>query len=464
MAGLGLSDAVRNYQHGVQFSQQQEQLAVQKEQQQRQLEIQRQIDEANKAATGVIEKSKAEWAMNGAQGNYTPNETTMFRAAEAKQAALAKAGLWDHYMAERAKVAPMMIQARAKALQMYEADGDPVRLALNLGPTFFDGKDVTGAEKITDDGANGPPGPARMRIKFSDGTDQEVDVEKMAKAIKVGMQDPAAWVKSEAMKDMERFRAETEVDKQRRITSDRGAEARKTASHRSDLRLGEQDNKADNQLGLIEEKNAGAERVQTIRKEVSEGRNAAMVDAARGRERVGSPAAKERAAKDPAVAGVRALDGEIKDARDRIKLNKDRAASSKDKEEIKRLEADTEAQFKAIDEALKKRSSMRRGGASSPGLDTVAPDAMGQARDEAMSSGQPVEFNLGGKRGTIAPSGSLADAAPAKPAAKPTKDAKPTKPAKDDTPPVDLLKAGVRTKFRNGQVWTLQGGKPVRVN
>jgi hypothetical protein len=32
-----------------------------------------------------------------------------------------------------------------------------------------------------------------------------------------------------------------------------------------------------------------------------------------------------------------------------------------------------------------------------------------------------------------------------------------------EAPPVSLLKEGVRTKFKNGQVWTLRGGKPIRV-
>jgi len=32
-----------------------------------------------------------------------------------------------------------------------------------------------------------------------------------------------------------------------------------------------------------------------------------------------------------------------------------------------------------------------------------------------------------------------------------------------DAPPVSMLKEGIRTRFANGQVWTLRGGKPVRV-
>lgn len=36
-------------------------------------------------------------------------------------------------------------------------------------------------------------------------------------------------------------------------------------------------------------------------------------------------------------------------------------------------------------------------------------------------------------------------------------------PAASSTPPASMLKEGVRTKFKNGEVWTLQGGKPVKV-
>jgi len=37
-------------------------------------------------------------------------------------------------------------------------------------------------------------------------------------------------------------------------------------------------------------------------------------------------------------------------------------------------------------------------------------------------------------------------------------------PAQQTTPPASMLKDGVKTKFKNGQVWTLRDGKPVRVN
>ena len=47
-------------------------------------------------------------------------------------------------------------------------------------------------------------------------------------------------------------------------------------------------------------------------------------------------------------------------------------------------------------------------------------------------------------------------AADAAPAAAPA-------PAPSSTPPVNLLKEGVNTRFKNGQVWTLKNGKPVKV-
>jgi hypothetical protein len=50
--------------------------------------------------------------------------------------------------------------------------------------------------------------------------------------------------------------------------------------------------------------------------------------------------------------------------------------------------------------------------------------------------------------------GTAAPAAPAAPGAPSATTA---------APPVTLLKEGVRTKFKNGQVWTLKNGKPERV-
>lgn len=66
-------------------------------------------------------------------------------------------------------------------------------------------------------------------------------------------------------------------------------------------------------------------------------------------------------------------------------------------------------------------------------------DAANAAVDEILNGGQ---------------SGSDRPAAPTAAAA----------PAQQTTPPASMLKAGVNTRFKNGQVWTLRDGKPVRVN
>lgn len=73
-----------------------------------------------------------------------------------------------------------------------------------------------------------------------------------------------------------------------------------------------------------------------------------------------------------------------------------------------------------------------------------------QARAEAVSSGQDVQLDIGGRRTTLeGGTGRERASTPAQTSA---------------APPVELLKEGVRTKFKNGQVWTLRGGKPVRVD
>lgn len=55
-----------------------------------------------------------------------------------------------------------------------------------------------------------------------------------------------------------------------------------------------------------------------------------------------------------------------------------------------------------------------------------------------------------------------ATSSPATPSAKPAPGGKPAA-APSSTPPINLLKEGVETSFKNGQTWTLKNGKPVQV-
>ena len=156
MAGLGLAGAFEGYMRGKQFAQQQEQYAQQQEEVAKQRDTQQRVERAKKRALQTLDEAKAQWAMNGAQGTFQPSEATNLKMAESYGRALADEGLYDHYMENRVRTAPMVLQARSKAYQQYTADGDSVKLALALGPTFFDGKDVVGAERIGGDENGGP--------------------------------------------------------------------------------------------------------------------------------------------------------------------------------------------------------------------------------------------------------------------------------------------------------------------
>lgn len=207
MAGYGLTQAVQAYQHGTEWRQRQDQLAQQEK-------LQAGREAADKAAAGVLEASKAEWALNGAQGTYQPNDGTMFKAAQARGAELAKVGDWQGYMQNEAQVQKQRIRVRSSALQRYEQDGDFEALARTVDPTMANGKEIVGAERI-----GGMPGlasigreatPTKFRFKFSDGSEAELDPEAMVKKLKLSLIDPVASAEQEVKLNF--LRAQNEVE------------------------------------------------------------------------------------------------------------------------------------------------------------------------------------------------------------------------------------------------------------
>lgn len=413
MAGLGLMNAVQGYMRGKQFADQQQELEHQKrkraEEEARQADLRAKLEEANKAFGGVIDSSKAKWAIDGAPGSYAPNEETLFRAAEARGATLAKHGMWDQFMQNEAQVAPLRGRARLKAVQRYEMDGDAEALARSIYPTLFDGKQLVGVKR--DDG-NGT-GPAALQLEMSDGSKHVMPVDQLHRMAKVAA-DPEA-LKREALLNFERAKAEIFVDRHGKVAKARGDEA---------IRV---DNaKTQNQTGLAVLNNASRERINA-------GRDEAIKQQAHGRER--AAAGSRRAASDPSAAPV----PQAQSLGDGLTLLPDAA----DAEQPPRPE-----------------------------------QAMGAARREAATTRKPVEFNLGGQQGMLTRDGGLADAKPAKdapgvrpaklpakkPAAEADPEAKQSATKGDKSPPAKMLKEGVRTKFANGQTWTLRDGKPVQIN
>lgn len=236
MAGLGLTQAVQAYQQGTEWRQRQD--ALQKQQQREAI-----IEQANQAAAAVIDASKAEWALNGAQGQYTPNDTTMFKAAEARGQALAKGGDWDGFIKNEATVQQQRIRVRANALQRYEQDGDFEALARTAYPTVFDGKEIVASERLGGmpalDSINRPATPTKFKFKLSDGSTQEVEPEQIIKKLKMSLIDPVKAAEQEVELNFKRTAAEIEAAKQKEIEAEKGRQARLTDGVRTtnDIRV-----------------------------------------------------------------------------------------------------------------------------------------------------------------------------------------------------------------------------------
>lgn len=223
MAGLGLVNALDQYQQGVDFKQRQEELGIQKQRRDN-------LMAADKAATDVIEKSKAEWALNGAQGTYTPNDTTMFKSAEARGQALAKAGHWEDYLRNEATVQTQRQRVRAGAMQKYEQDGDIEALARTVYPTVFDGKEIVSAEKIegADAVAGLPAAPTKIKFKLSDGSEQAFEPQKIVAMVKQSLIDPVKAAEMEIQQNFLRTKADIEAAGKIKVEAAKGEEARKT--------------------------------------------------------------------------------------------------------------------------------------------------------------------------------------------------------------------------------------------
>jgi len=453
MAGLGLAQGIRDYQktyqNQVQFQQQQEQV-------QRQRKMQADIDAANKAAMDVIAQSQQEWQAQGAPGEYRPNAETFFRAAEARGNHLAKAGLFDAFMENEARVAPMKLRARTEALQRYQTDGDFDRLARSVYPTLFDGMTIKGSEVVggNDDSA-GPPEPAKYKFKLSNGSDVVLEPSKLVATLKASLVDPAESAKREALLNFER--AKTEIH-----TAGRLKEI--DAQGKSNMAL--EDKRAGNRLELQDAKDDEA-----FWREVQRGENMVSREAERNKRPAAAGAngraprgddgmtPSERIRSDQqnrlgAERQVKLLLDQVKEKSKQMNEGprEDRAAR---RSELLALQAKLAAANDALEQlnqpqSLSDATPPKAGAGAAP---VGGSAGLEMARSEAVSTGRPVQIDIGGRRGTFDAKGGLSDAAPsAKPSASDSK-----------TPPVDKLKEGVHTKFKNGQVWMLRNGKPVKV-
>lgn len=245
MRGYGLMQAVQAYQQGTEWRQRQDQL-------EKQQKLQAGREAADKAAADVLEASKAEWALNGAQGAYQPNDNTMFKAAQARGTELAKVGDWPGYLQNETQVQQQRIRVRASALQRYEQDGDFEALARTVDPTMANGKEIVGTERI-----GGMPGlasigrdatPTKFRFKFSDGSATELDPDVMVKKLKLSLVDPVKAAEQEVEMNFLRTKAQIEADKQKDVEREKGAQARLTDDQRTKNDLTVEERKTDGSL------------------------------------------------------------------------------------------------------------------------------------------------------------------------------------------------------------------------
>lgn len=249
MAGYGLMNAVQAFQQGTEFRQRQEDW----DKEQKKLAV---TEEADKAAAAVIEASKAEWAMNGAQGTYQPNDNTMLKAAQARGEVLARGGDWGGYLKNEASVQAQRLRVRAGALQQYEQDGDFEKLARTVDPTMANGKEIVGSERL-----GGMPSlasigreatPTKYRFKFSDGSENEVDPEAMVKKLKMSLIDPVKAAEREVELNFQLMKTRIETDGKAEVERVKGGEARLTEGVKQKGAEKLEDRKAGHRLNLAD--------------------------------------------------------------------------------------------------------------------------------------------------------------------------------------------------------------------
>jgi hypothetical protein len=290
MAGLGLTAALQSYQNGVQWNQQQQQVA-------RQQEAQARIDAANKAASDAISASKAEWALNGAQGTYTPSDETLMRAAEARGQHFAKAGDWDNFVKNEASVQAQRTRVRGSALEQYGLDGDPERLMRSVYPTIFDGKRIksvtkVGGAKWLSDGGD-PPAPTMLQFELDDGTRGSVSPDDLVKRVKHSLIDPQQMAALEIKNNLEQAIVNSRNQGMLDAINARGTQAKELVPIKTAAAVEVEGVKTDGKLAVTDKTEAGTNArnaaTNQSRETVGAGHDTARVAAGSSGGRGGSP-------------------------------------------------------------------------------------------------------------------------------------------------------------------------------
>lgn len=238
--GLNLASAVRSYQQGVEWRQEQEKVA-------RAQQAQAIDDEARAAFQGRIKQSQQTWAQNGAQGTWKPNDETMLAAGRAASNIYLQRGHMEGFMRNEAGLQAQRQRIRGQALQRYSVDGDGMALARSVMPTLSD-DDVAGIERTGGMPALPSIGreatPEGIKVKFASGQEQEWPIDKLVASLKTSMVDPATAAKEELEARMKGMVARIQADEGIRRDS-----ARADREDRQIVARGEQDRRTEGVKG-----------------------------------------------------------------------------------------------------------------------------------------------------------------------------------------------------------------------
>lgn len=417
MAGLGLADAVAGYQQGVQWKQQQDLIAKQQAQQ-------RAMEEANAESGSLLKEDQQQHVLRGGDPSaYRPSEDVLFKAAERRSAALLKRGLVDQFYENEARVAPMRLQARARAVQQYEADRDPVKFVMAVNQSMFNGKDVKGVEKVegtaaaeSADGLQGVEGQKPgVKVTFSDGSTQFIDPDAAAKGIKVGMLDPKQWALTEAQAAAKRLELEHRTKNRLQEIDAQGKSNIRVAEINADGRRDVAETKAEADVERTRIRGEFSKETAKIRGEFQ-----ALAAKNRGASGGGRTSDEVQRFKALELAARSHMDSIRKEMTSKEAMLKDAGASQRPKIEaaVAELKSQLDEARNAHTEILSSLQQPAAGLADAPAkAPSVPPDVArirgtGNARNEAIGTGEAVQFDLGGRRGSFTPEGGLAAAAP----------------------------------------------------
>ena len=174
MAGLGLTQALQGYQQGAAWKEQQDYKAN--------------LQAANDAFTASMDADKAKWAIQGADGQYTPTDEGYLRATQARMAEFAKRGMYDDYMRGQAALTVPITRMRQQALD--RSGGDEAELLRQVYPTFLDNKEATTVDWVDGSGPDGSKGSKKLRMILSDGTVKFFEPGQITQMVQKSIQSP----------------------------------------------------------------------------------------------------------------------------------------------------------------------------------------------------------------------------------------------------------------------------------